>query len=708
MERTEGQPRPRVPAGFDLEQPMSRPPSDMPPGRPAGGQDRRPRDGRPGQPPNKPQPWSRMLPWLLILALLGVFAFTSVFSVDNTAAKELSYSKFLAAATRGEVKSVQYDPDTGAVTGVLEATANGTRDFTSEGPTNDLPEKDLTVLDEQGVNLEYKRAGTNFFLELIPLLLPVLLIIGIFVWMSRRAQGQMGAVMNIGRSRAKVYNTEKPKTTFADVAGYTTVKAEINEVVDFLKHPAKFKQIGARIPKGVLLVGPPGTGKTLIARAVAGEAGVPFISVTGSDFMEMFVGVGASRVRDLFQQARRMGKAIIFVDELDSIGRKRGAGLGGGHDEREQTLNQMLAEMDGFEATEGIVMMAATNRPDVLDTALLRPGRFDRQVIVPLPTQEERAQILRVHMVDKKVSPDLDVEIIARGTPGMAGADLSNLVNEAALHAVRRDSAIVEGEDFEAARDRILMGLKRDSMAINEEEKEVIAYHEGGHAVLAYVLDHADPVHKVTILPSGMALGVTQQLPEEERHIYKREYIADSIVVALGGRISEQLVFGHTSTGAQNDLVRITEMARKMVREWGMSERIGPMAWGSQGPVFLGEDLVHTRDYSDETARVIDEEVEHILRQEESRARRILRLHRRGLDAVAVALLEHETLTGAQVSRLVDDAMGRKAGGYRKVRRADGTIVEMRPTPPADNGKPKARKAASPAKRASRAPRTRR
>ena len=679
---------------------MSRPPSDMPPGRPAGGPDRRPRDGRTGPQGGGPPGWSRMLPWLLILALLGVFAFTSVFSVDDAASKELSYSQFLTAAEAGEVATVEYDPDLGTVTGTFKAKTDGTKDFTSEGPTNDLPEKDLTLLDERGVNLEYKRAGTNFFVELIPLLIPVFLIIGIFVWMNRRAQGQMGAVMNIGRSRAKVYTTEKPKTTFADVAGYTAVKAEINEVVDFLKHPAKFKQIGARIPKGVLLVGPPGTGKTLIARAVAGEAGVPFISVTGSDFMEMFVGVGAARVRDLFQTARKQAPAIIFVDEIDSIGRKRGAGLGGGHDEREQTLNQMLAEMDGFEATEGIVMMAATNRPDVLDTALLRPGRFDRQVVVPLPTQEERAQILRVHMVDKKISPDLDVEIIARGTPGMAGADLSNLVNEAALHAVRRGSAIVEGEDFEAARDRVLMGLKRDSMAINEEEKEVIAYHEGGHAVLAYVLDHADPVHKVTILPSGMALGVTQQLPEEERHIYKREYIADSIAVALGGRISEELVFGHTSTGAQNDLVRITEMARKMVREWGMSERIGPMAWGSQGAVFLAEDLVHTRDYSDETARVIDEEVERILRQEESRARRILRLHRRGLNAVAEALLEHETLNGADVARLVDDAMGRKAGGYRKVRRADGTITEMKP--PTDNGNRKPRKAATPAKRATR------
>jgi len=659
---------------------MSRPPSEMPPGRPAGGPERRPGD-RPPVP--GPPSWSRMLPWLLILALVGVFALTNVFSIDSGSTRELSYSQFRQHVQDGDVKSVEYDPSSGEISGEFTRKIDGTTDFASEGPTDDLPERDLELLEEQNVDLDYARQGSNFFLDLIPLLLPALLIIGFFVWMSRRAQGQMGAVMNIGRSRAKVYNTEKPKTTFDDVAGYGPVKTEIAEVVDFLKHPQKFKQIGARIPKGVLLVGPPGTGKTLIARAVAGEAGVPFVSVTGSDFMEMFVGVGAARVRDLFQTARKQAPAIIFVDEIDSIGRKRGAGLGGGHDEREQTLNQMLAEMDGFEATEGIVMMAATNRPDVLDPALLRPGRFDRQIVVPLPTLEERVKILQVHMRDKKIGDDVDVEVIARGTPGMAGADLSNLVNEAALHAVRRGSTVVEREDFEAARDRVLMGLKRDSMAISEEEKEVIAYHEAGHAVLAYVLDHADPVHKVTILPSGMALGVTQQLPEDEQHIYKREYITDSIVVALGGRTAEELVFGHLSTGAQNDLVRITETARKMVREWGMSERIGPMAWGSSGPVFLGEDLVHTRDYSDETARVIDEEVERILRQEEARARRILRLHRRGLDAVARALLEKETLTGEEVGKLVDDAMGRKVGGFRKIKRADGTVVEIRP---ADNG----------------------
>jgi cell division protease FtsH len=631
-----------------------------------------------------------MLPWILILGLIGLVALANPFSTSDGDSKELTFSQFEDAVRNDEVKRVEFDKSNGDISGEFKTQVDGHTKFTSSGPASDFQDSTVRLLRVHGVDLEYTQQSSNIFADLIPLLLPVGLIILFFVWMSRRAQGQMGAVMNIGRSRAKVYSTEKPKTTFDDVAGYGAVKNEINEVVDFLKHPSKFKQIGARIPKGVLLVGPPGTGKTLIARAVAGEAGVPFISVTGSDFMEMFVGVGAARVRDLFQTARKQAPAIIFVDEIDSIGRKRGAGLGGGHDEREQTLNQMLAEMDGFEATEGIVMMAATNRPDVLDSALLRPGRFDRQIVVPLPTQEERVAILKVHMRDKKIASDVDVDIIARGTPGMAGADLSNLVNEAALFAVRRGQTEVHAEDFEAARDRVLMGLKRESMAISDEEKEVIAYHEGGHAVLAYVLEHADPVHKVTILPTGMALGVTQQLPEEERHIHKKEYITDSIVVALGGRIAEDIVFGHVSTGAQNDLVRITELARKMVREWGMSERVGPMAWGSQGPVFLGEDLVHTRDYSDETARVIDEEVEQILRQEENRARRILRVHRRGLDAVARALLENETIDGDEVARLVDDAMGRKSGGYRKVKRADGRVVEVKP--PADNGGTKTRK----------------
>ncbi len=406
-------------------------------------------------------------------------------------------------------------------------------------------------------------------------------------------------------------------------------------------------------------MGPPGTGKTLLARAVAGEAGVPFLSVSGSDFMEMFVGVGASRVRDLFQTARKQSPAIVFIDEIDSIGRKRGAGLGGGHDEREQTLNQMLSEMDGFDPTEGIVVMAATNRPDILDPAILRPGRFDRQIVVPLPDLEERLPILKVHCKDKRLGPSVDLELVARGTPGMSGADLANLVNEAALHAVRRGSTVIENEDFEASRDRVLMGARRESLVLSDAEKERVAFHEGGHAVLAYVLPEADPVHKVTILPTGMALGVTQQLPLEERHIHPRQHIDDSLAVRMGGRAAELLVYGDLSTGAANDLVGNTELARKMVREWGMSEEIGPMAWGSQGQVFLGEDLMHTRDYSEHTSQVIDDEVEKILRAQEERALEMLARHRGGLDAVARALLDEETIDGETVKRLVDTAYGR-------------------------------------------------
>jgi len=604
---------------------------------------------RRGVPGRGDQGWPRWAVWAGLGLLVSMFLLAP-FWQDNGSSR-LTYSEFLAMVNGDEVAEVEINNQSNAIRGERK---NGEA-FTSSGPA-EIPEADLQLMREKGVEVDFRTPQGNFFLELLPFFLPMMLLIGFFVWMARRQQGQMGSIMQIGRSKAKTYSTEKPGTTFADVAGYEGVKREITEVVDFLKAPSKFAAIGARIPKGVLLVGPPGTGKTLIARAVAGEAGVPFLSVTGSDFMEMFVGVGASRVRDLFQTARKMGRAIIFVDEIDSIGRKRGAGLGGGHDEREQTLNQMLAEMDGFEATEGIVMMAATNRPDILDPALLRPGRFDRQVVVPLPEAEERLAILNVHCKDKKVAPDVDLRTVAKGTPGMAGADLANLVNEAALYAVRRGDDQIHMIDFDAARDRILMGLRRDSMALTEQEKEAVAYHEGGHAVCAAVLPHADPLHKVTILPTGMALGVTQQLPEE-RHLYRQDYIEDSLVVRMGGRIAEELVYGVYSTGANNDLQGATELARKMVREWGMSQRVGPMAWGSQGAVFLGEDLMHSRDYSDDTARVIDEEVERILREQEERCRQTLKHYRPGLDAVAKALLEHETIDGAEVRRLIDEAM---------------------------------------------------
>jgi cell division protease FtsH len=616
-----------------------------------------------GSGPRPPDPAWR---WLVIVVVCLLAATVLLpMMLGGSGPAKLTYDNYTAKVDAGQVTTADIDTTTGHISGKLIDKSSYT--VTGPNPASPLASDEQRLLTSKGVKVSYRTPSSNALLSWLPILLLIGLMVGFYVWMGRRAQGQMSGIMSIGRSKAKVYTTERPRTTFADVAGYSGVKTEIREVVDFLKLPGRFKDIGAKIPKGVLLVGPPGTGKTLIARAVAGEAGVPFISVTGSDFMEMFVGVGASRVRDLFQTARKQGPAIIFVDEIDSIGRKRGAGLGGGHDEREQTLNQMLAEMDGFETTEGIVVMAATNRPDILDPALLRPGRFDRQIVVPLPDLEERRPILEVHCKDKRIGPDVDLDVLARGTPGMSGADLANLVNEAALHAVRRNSEQVEMRDFEAARDRVLMGQRRESMALSEQEKERVAYHEGGHAVLAYLLPTADPVHKVTILPTGMALGVTQQLPIEERHIYPREYIEDSLAVRMGGRCAELLVYGDLSTGANNDLVGNTELARKMVREWGMSDRIGPMAWGSQGAVFLGEDLMHSRDYSDETSRVIDEEVERILREQEERALDTLTRHRAGLNAVAAALLEAETVDGAEVGRLVDAATAPRGAAPRLV-----------------------------------------
>ena len=431
--------------------------------------------------------WRKWSVWILIALVLASVALPGLLNRDNSTA--VDYSDLIEQAADGNINSIVVTNETGAIS--AEA-IDGTT-YSSKDPV-ELPELDLKLLRDRNIDVKFRTESSNPFLSMLPILLPFALIIGLFWWMQRRAQGQMSGIMSIGRSKARTYTTERPETVFDDVAGYSGVKQEITEVVDFLKEPERFAAVGARIPKGVLLVGPPGTGKTLIARAVAGEAGVPFLSVTGSDFMEMFVGVGASRVRDLFQTARKLGRAIIFIDEIDSIGRKRGAGLGGGHDEREQTLNQMLAEMDGFEPTEGIVMMAATNRPDILDPALLRPGRFDRQVVVPLPEFGERAEILKVHVLDKKVDESIDLDIIAKGTPGMSGADLANLVNEAALHAVRSDRESISQADFEAARDRVLMGQRRESVAMTDREKEVTAYHEGGHALIATLFAHA-PLH---------------------------------------------------------------------------------------------------------------------------------------------------------------------------------------------------------------------
>ncbi|MFT7648826.1 MAG: cell division protease FtsH [Candidatus Poriferisodalaceae bacterium] len=613
----------------------------------------------PNSPPSpdaksKSQGWPRWSIWVLVAVILSSFLIPSI--LNNETREPVEYGDLIERVADGDVKTLVFTNGTGKITGEYQ---DGVL-FESKGPL-ELPADDLELLRDRDVTYEFATESTNILLSILPILLPFALIFGLFFWMQRRAQGQMSGIMSIGRSKAKTYNTERPATTFSDVAGYEGVKQEIKEVVDFLKEPERFAAIGARIPKGVLLVGPPGTGKTLIARAVAGEAGVPFLSVTGSDFMEMFVGVGASRVRDLFQNARKLGSAIIFIDEIDSIGRKRGAGMGGGHDEREQTLNQMLAEMDGFEPTEGIVMIAATNRPDVLDPALLRPGRFDRQVIVPLPEFTERLAILKVHCTDKKIDDSLELEVFAKGTPGMSGADLANLVNEAALHAVRSGADTITHADFDAARDRVLIGQRRESVAMSDHEREVTAYHEGGHALVATLFPHADPVHKVTILPTGQALGVTMQLPEE-RHAYSQDYIEDRLAVLFGGRMAEESVYGVTTTGAANDLTVATELARKMVTEWGMSDRVGPMAWGSSQQVFLGESLVSGRDYSDDTAAIIDQEVERILRTHEDRARLALVEHRGALNRIAEALLDKETISGAEVAELLIEP-GAEFGG---------------------------------------------
>ncbi|CAB4852895.1 unannotated protein [freshwater metagenome] len=588
---------------------------------------------------------------MLLVVLLGTLLVNQL--MPSESGKKLSYTEFVTAVEQDEVVKFTVTNGSNSIAGELK---DGTK-FTTTVRDNFPLQSEKDLFETHKVGVSYKEPSSNWLLSWVSLLLPFILIIGFLVWMNKRAQGQMGNVMSIGRSRAKAYQADKPSTTFADIAGYEGVKQEITEVVDFLRMPERFREIGARVPKGILLVGPPGTGKTLFARAVAGEAGVGFLSVTGSDFMEMFVGVGASRVRDLFAQARKLGRAIIFVDEIDSIGRKRGAGLGGGHDEREQTLNQMLSEMDGFETTEGIVVLAATNRPDILDAALLRPGRFDRQIVVPLPEASEREAILKVHSRDKRMGGDVDLETMAKATPGMSGADLANVVNEAALFAVRRGSKQIERIDFENARDRVVMGARRESLVLSAEEKRATAVHESGHAILTVVLPNADPLHKVTILPRGMALGVTWSLPEE-RHTYSKEFFEDVICRAMGGRVAEKIVFGQLNSGAANDLEQATSIARRMVREWGMSDAVGPMAWSGHQQVFLGEDLMtQGREYSDDTAKLIDSEIARILHEQESRALAVLTKHRKALDTVSEALLERETMDGAEVANLVHGSL---------------------------------------------------
>ena len=494
--------------------------------------------------------------------------------------------------------------------------------------------------------------------EIVVSLAPLLLFVGLFWWMGRRAAGQLGQIGGvlggIGRSRAKVFDAERPTTRFADVAGYAGVKQEIVEVVDFLKAPERYRRAGAVGPRGVLMVGPPGTGKTLLPRAVAGEADVPFLSVTGSSFVEMFVGVGAARVRDLFAEARKRSPAIVFIDEIDAIGQRRAGGTAPvSNDEREQTLNQLLAEMDGFEPAAGVVVLAATNRPETLDPALLRPGRFDRQITVPLPTQADRRAILAVHVRGKRLETGLDLDIVARGTPGFSGADLGNLVNEAAIHAVRDGRDTLTQQDFDDARDRIILGRREGSNMLLPDERRAVAVHEAGHALVAALSNHADPVAKVTILPAGMALGVTEQLPVDERHLYPEGYMRDSLAVRLGGRAAELVVFGEGSTGASNDLASATQLATRMVREFGLSPELGPVGYSGERPMFLGGEQIRSRPYAEATQRVIDNEVARLLREAEDAALVTLRTNTDRLDALTDLLLEHETVDGAQVYDLV-------------------------------------------------------
>jgi cell division protease FtsH len=571
---------------------------------------------------------------------------------DKAAAERpqrMNYSQLIAARDAGTIEAIEVRNQN--ITGQLE---NGSR-FTAitQMPNSELIES----IRASGATVEVADTTQRWWVGALITLLPFILIIGLWILIMRQMQGGARGAMGFGKSKAKLLTEHKGRKTFDDVAGVDEAKEELQEVVDFLKDPAKFQRLGGKIPKGALLVGPPGTGKTLLARAVAGEAGVPFFSISGSDFVEMFVGVGASRVRDMFEQAKKNAPCIIFIDEIDAVGRHRGAGLGGGNDEREQTLNQLLVEMDGFESNEGIILIAATNRPDVLDPALLRPGRFDRQVVVPNPDVSGREKILRVHMKDVPLAADVNVKTIARGTPGFSGADLANLVNEAALMAARKDRRMVTHRDFEDAKDKVMMGAERKSMAMNEEEKRLTAYHEAGHAIVAMNVKMADPVHKATIVPRGRALGMVMQLPEGDRYSMKYQQMVDRIAIMAGGRVAEELIFGkeNITSGASSDIEQATKLARAMVTRWGFSEKLGTVAYGeNQEEVFLGHSVARSQNVSEETARIIDEEVKRIVTSGWNEARRILTEKAEDHEKLSQALLEYETLSGEEIKDLLE------------------------------------------------------
>jgi cell division protease FtsH len=583
--------------------------------------------------------------WAIILAVVVYFFFPLY--KTRTPREEVSYSQFLAHAEAGRVVDVTIGDET--ITGKLR---DG-KAFRTFVPPNDTSY--LQLLQAKGVQINVEPKSRNaLWPSLLSTMLPFFLLIGLWLLMLRQAQSGSNQAMSFGKSRARLHTENRPKVTFDDVAGVDEAKEELQEVIEFLKHPKKFQALGAKIPRGVLLVGPPGSGKTLLAKAVAGEAGVPFFSISGSEFVEMFVGVGASRVRDLFEQAKKSAPCLVFIDEIDAVGRQRGAGLGGGHDEREQTLNQLLVEMDGFDPNAGIIVIAATNRPDILDPALLRPGRFDRRVVVDNPDSKGRKAILDVHVRGKPLSEDVNAEVLAKHTPGFSGADLANLVNEAALLAARRNKKKITMSEMDEAIERVIAGPQRRSRILGPREREIAAFHEGGHALLGKLLPNADPPHKVTILPRGMALGYVISAPPEDKYTYTRTELLDRITAALGGRVSEELVFNEVTTGAQNDFEQATDLARRMVTEFGMSDKLGPLSLGKRhGPVFLGRDLVETRNYSEEIAYEIDKEVRRIIDECYDRARTIITENRGTLDRIAKALLERESLEGEELERVL-------------------------------------------------------
>lgn len=588
--------------------------------------------------------------WGVIITMVVLAVF--LFEPRVMQVQEISFDEFITAVQENGIARVSIQEDEYA--GQFKERYRDGAHFLTIGPVNS--EKILELLQKSDAMIEYKKPrGTPLWQQFL-VYLPILLIVFGFIYIFRSMQIGGGKALSFGKSRAQLLSQNSRKVTFKDVAGVEESKEELQEIIEFLKEPRKFTKLGARIPKGVLLMGPPGTGKTLLARAVAGEASVPFYSISGSDFVEMFVGVGASRVRDLFEQGKKNAPCIIFIDEIDAVGRHRGSGLGGGHDEREQTLNQLLVEMDGFESNEGVIIIAATNRPDVLDPALLRPGRFDRRIVVPAPDLMGREAILKIHAGKVPLDKEVDLMAIARGTPGFCGADLENLVNEAALYAARKNKKVVTTHDLEIAKDKVLMGSERRSMLISDEEKKITAYHEAGHTLVARLLPNTDPVHKVTIIPRGRALGLTQQLPEQDRYSQSKEYSESMISVLMGGRVAEELFFGHITTGASNDIEKATEIARKMVCYWGMSETLGPVRYGSDDQnIFLGKELGmhHRPDYSEETAKAIDSEVRAIIQRNYQRATKLIKENKEKLVRLAKALIEFEVLDAEQINQAI-------------------------------------------------------